>query len=274
MPALQMAGIRQMLGGTLYVIYFLGKGRVLPRGKEWIFIIVLSTLNFTLTNGLGTWGVKYISAGLGSIIAAIFPLWLVIFGLFKSEKLPLKAIVGIILGFGGICVIFFDHLADFLDPKFTFGIIISVTATLTWAFGTLYTKKQALEFNPYFSIGLQMMMAGAALLTIAYGSGENIPVDKIPWQSWGAISYLVLFGSVVSFVAYLYALQNLPTQYVSVYAYINPVVAVILGSIIFHEKLTIFIAAGGAITLYGVFLVNQAFRKRSQHRALSAQTSS
>ncbi|HYK57139.1 MAG TPA: DMT family transporter, partial [Flavisolibacter sp.] len=85
MPALQMAGIRQFLGGLLYVIFFMAKGARFPKGKEWRSIFILSFLNFALSNGLSTWGVKYISAGLGSIIGAIFPLWLVVIGLFTSK---------------------------------------------------------------------------------------------------------------------------------------------------------------------------------------------
>jgi drug/metabolite transporter (DMT)-like permease len=88
-----------------------------------------------------------------------------------------------------------------------------------------------------------------------------VPLDVIPWQSWSAIAYLVVFGSVISFIAYLYALQHLPTEQVSIYAYMNPVVAVVLGSMIFHEKLTVFIAIGGMVTLYGVYLVNKVFRE-------------
>ncbi len=78
MPALQMAGMRQFMGGVLFIVYFLLKKQQLPRGKQWITILILSLLNFMLSNGLSTWGVKYISSGLGSIISAIFPLWVVI----------------------------------------------------------------------------------------------------------------------------------------------------------------------------------------------------
>ncbi|HEY6063885.1 MAG TPA: EamA family transporter, partial [Chitinophagaceae bacterium] len=92
MPALQMASIRQMIAGLLYVGFFLYKKIPLPKGKEWIPVLVLSFLNFILSNGLSTWGVKYISAGLGSIMGATFPLWLVVIGLFTSkEKIPQKA---------------------------------------------------------------------------------------------------------------------------------------------------------------------------------------
>jgi drug/metabolite transporter (DMT)-like permease len=262
MPALQLAGIRQSIGGLLYVIYFLGKGRTLPRGKEWGPILILSLLNFALSNGLSTWGVKYITAGLGSIIAATFPLWIVIINLFTARsKIPVKAVIGLLLGFTGVCVIFYEHLADFLNADFRLGILLSLGASWTWAFGTLYTKQQAAAFNPYFSLGLQMLISGFITTIIAQSFGQTIPIQDIPWQSWTAIAYLASFGSVISFIAYLYALQNLPTEQASVYAYINPIVAVLLGSLLFNEKLTLFIAAGGAITLLGVHLINSAFRK-------------
>jgi len=262
MPALQMAGIRQLLGGTVYIIFFISKGIQFPKGKQWWPIIVLGFLNFVLSNGLSTWGVQYITAGLGSIIGAIFPLWIVIIGFFRSaSKVPVKAVIGLLVGFAGICIIFYGHLNDFLNPNFRLGILFSITATWSWAFGTLYTKKKAKDFNPYLSLGLQMFISGIALLCIVYSTGLTVPLDVIPWQSWSAIAYLVVFGSVISFIAYLYALQHLPTEQVSIYAYMNPVVAVVLGSMIFHEKLTVFIAMGGLVTLYGVYLVNKVFRE-------------
>jgi drug/metabolite transporter (DMT)-like permease len=176
--------------------------------------------------------------------------------------IPVKAVLGLLLGFTGVCVIFYEHLADFLQPEFRFGILLSLAASWTWAFGTLYTKQQAAAFNPYFSLGLQMLISGILTSVIAVASGQTVAIQEIPWQSWTAIAYLAIFGSVISFIAYLYALQNLPTQQVSIYAYINPIVAVVLGSLIFDEKLTVFIVVGGAITLLGVHLINQAYRKR------------
>lgn len=262
MPPLQLSGIRQLLAGTLYIIYFVAKGAKWPRGREWYTIGVLSFLNILCSNGLTTWGVQYISAGLGAIIAATFPLWMVIIGLFSSkERIPTAALKGFLLGFGGICLIFYEHLHDFLNPEFLFGISISISAAWTWALGTIFTKREARDFNPYFSLGLQMFLAGAALLSTSYVTGNIIPASDIPWQSWAAIGYLVIFGSVVAFVAYIYALQHLSVEQMSIYAYMNPIVAVILGSLLFGEHLTGFIIAGGAVTLYGVYMINTALRK-------------
>ncbi|MGQ0740174.1 MAG: DMT family transporter [Bacteroidota bacterium] len=261
MPALQLAGIRQLIAGLLYVGFFLYRRIPLPKGKEWIPVLVLSLLNFILSNGLSTWGVKYISAGLGSIMGAIFPLWLVVIGLFISkEKLPQKAIMGLLLGFSGVCVIFYDHWNGFLNPDFMKGIILSLIATWTWAFATLYTKKQAVNFNPYFSLGLQMVISGVCLFSFTHANGTAIQLSAIPWQSWASIAYLIVFGSLIAFICYLYALQNLPTEQASIYAYINPIVAVLCGWIIFEERITLYIIIGGAVTLAGVYLVNKAFK--------------
>jgi len=137
---------------------------------------------------------------------------------------------------------------------------LSLIATWTWAFATLYTKKQAASFNPYFSLGLQMVIAGFSLFVFTNITGNAVPVTAIPWQSWAAIAYLIIFGSLIAFICYLYALQNLPTEQASIYAYINPIVAVLCGWLIFSEKITIFITIGGLVTLLGVYLVNKAFK--------------
>ena len=263
MPALQLAGIRQLAGGLLYAIYFMSKGRVLPKGKEWRPIIILAVLNFVLSNGLSTWGVKYISAGLASIIGATYPLWVVVIAIFGSKtKLPLKSIVGFLLGFTGICIIFYEHLEDFLNKDFVFGIAISFIATWSWAYGTLYTKEQAKTFNPYFSLGLQMIIAGSVLLVVTKSTNMWIPIATIPWQSWASIGFLLVFSSIISFLAFLYALQHLSAQQTAIYAYINPLVAILFGWLLLQEKMNVHMIFGTLITLAGVYLVKREFKKQ------------
>lgn len=261
MPALQLAGIRQFIGGFLFVAYFVFKKAPWPKGKQWKAIFILSILNFVLSNGLSTWGVKYISSGLGAIIGAIFPLWIVFITLFRGERIARLSILGLIISFSGVCVIFFDHLGDLLKPDFRFGIFLSLMATVSWAFGSLYTKKKATSFNPYFSLGLQMLISSTILLAITGATGTGISITSIPANSWLAIGYLTIIGSILTFIAFIYALQKLPPELNSIYAYINPIVAVLLGAIIFGEPLTIAIAIGGGVTLCGLYLVNYSIRK-------------
>lgn len=261
MPGLQLAGIRQFIGGFLYVSYFLYKKTPWPKGKQWKTIFILSILNFVLSNGLSTWGVKYISSGLGAIIAAIFPLWIVFITVFRGEKIARLAVLGLIISFAGVCVIFYDHLGDFLNPGFRFGIFLSLLSTVTWAFGTLYTRKKAASFNPYFSLGLQMLISSVFILAVTEATGTGVTIASIPANSWWAIAYLVIIGSILTFIAFIYALQKLPPELTSIYAYINPIVAVLLGSLIFGETLTMAIAMGGGVTLCGLYMVNYSMRR-------------
>jgi drug/metabolite transporter (DMT)-like permease len=261
MPALQLAAIRQFIGGGLYILFFLFKKTPWPKGKQWKSILILSILNFVLSNGLSTWGVKYISSGLGAIIGAIVPLWIVIITFFRGERLMRLTVTGLIISFGGVCVIFYDHLSDFMIADFRFGIFISLISTLTWAFGSLYTKKKAASFNPYFSLGLQMFLSSILLFAFTGATGTSVSLSSIPAISWWSIAYLVIFGSVLTFIAFIYALQHLPAEINSIYAYINPIVAVILGSAVFGEPLTIALAVGGGVTLLGLYLVNYSLRK-------------
>jgi drug/metabolite transporter (DMT)-like permease len=261
MPALQLVAIRQFLGGFLYISYFLFKKAPWPKGKQWKTIIILSILNFVLSNGLSTWGVKYISSGLGAIIGACVPLWIVIITFFRGERLSRLSVMGLVISFSGVCVIFYDHLSDFLIPSFRFGIIISIISTLTWAFGTLYTKKKAATFNPYFSLGLQMFISSILVFAYTGATGISVRLSEIPAISWWSIAYLVVFGSILTFIAFIYALQNLPAEISTVYSYINPIIAVLLGALIFGEILNAAIAIGGGVTLFGLYLVNYSLRR-------------
>ena len=260
-PGIQMAAIRQFIAGSLYIIFFLFTKSTWPKGKQWNTIVILAILNFTLSNGLSTAGVKYISSGLGAIIAAIFPIWIVIISFFRGERIAQLAVIGVFVSFGGVCIIFYEYLSDFLIPDFRLGIFLSVLATITWAFGTLYTKKKAASYNPYFSLGFQMFISSILLFAYNGATGISVSLSEIPADTWLAIAYLVIVGSLITFTIFIYSLQNLPPEVSSIYAYMNPVVAVLLGSIIFGEALSISIAIGGIVTLFGLYLVNQSIRR-------------
>ncbi|MBC7884215.1 MAG: EamA family transporter, partial [Saprospiraceae bacterium] len=198
-------------------------------------------------------------------------LWLVIILTIRGgNKIPALAWIGILLGFGGVCVVFYDHLRELFDPSFQLGVALGLSAALAWAFGTIYTKEFALDFNPYHSIGWQMLISGITLNILATTTGNTIPVTEITLYTWGAIAFLVIVSSIIAFIAYLYALQKLPTSLVSVYAYINPIVAVITGSIFLDERVTLIMIVGAVITLAGVYIVNNTLRKDLDKRIESS----
>lgn len=260
MPALQLVAIRQFLGGCLYLGFFIFKKATWPKGKQWNTIVILSLLNFVLSNALSTWGVKYISSGLGAIIGALFPLWIVLISYFRGISLARLSIVGLVISFCGICLVFYDYLPDFFRPNFRFGLFLSIVSTLTWAFGTLYTREKAASFNPYFSMGIQMFLSSLLLFIITGATGTAIQITAIPAVAWWSISYLVIIGSVLTFIAFIYCLQHLPVELNSIYAYINPIVALLIGAFLFNEPLTVKIILGGMVTLLGLFVVNRSIK--------------
>ena len=125
----------------------------------------------------------------------------------------------------------------------------------------LLTAKQAKDTNPYFSLGWQMLISGILLNIISYITGNIVSIRNLPSEAWLSVGYLVLIGSVIAFGAYVFALKRLPAALVTVHAYINPIVALIIGSLLMNEILTIHIVFGTLATLLGVFLVNNSFRK-------------
>jgi drug/metabolite transporter (DMT)-like permease len=265
MPALQMSGIRQLIGGGIYIIYFRFKGFKWPTRAALLQFTWMSVVMFVVSNGLSTWSVKYIPSGLGAVIGAISPIWIAVFSLFmfKDSRINRTTSVGLLLGFGGIVVIFYEYIDAIFNSSFSIGLMMGLVATMTWGLGTLFTVKHAQNINPYYSIGWQMFLSGLILTAIAGVTGQLIPIADIPAVSWYAIAYLVITGSIIAFAAFIYALKRLPAAQASVYAYINPVVAVVIGSLLNNEKLTMMIALGTMITLFGVYLVNTGFRKSS-----------
>lgn len=170
-------------------------------------------------------------------------------------------IVGFVIGFIGVLTIFYDYLGQLQSKSFVFGVVLALLSTLSWSFGTVYTAKQKPPIDILFSVGLQMLIAGIIILIICGITGKYINPANVGQDSWLAISYLVVFGSLVAYSSYVFAISKLPATLVSVYAYINPVVAVLLGWVLLSEKMNANMLFGTLITLGGVYLVNHEFKK-------------
>lgn len=261
---LYFAGIRQMIAGLCFILFFvIRKKAVFPRPKQWIYLFAMGFLMFVISNGFTIWGVKYINSGLGAILGALFPLFVAIIDwkLGQKAKPNLTSSIGLLLGITGVAIIFYEHLADFANAGFRFGILLSLTACFTWAVGTIITTRNLINLDRYYALGWQMLIAGSILNIISHKAGFSIPLSKVTVHTWLSIAYMVLFASVVAFVAFLYSLQHLPTTLASIYAYINPVVAVALGHFVLAESWSLALLVGALVTLAGVYLVNRGFNK-------------
>jgi drug/metabolite transporter (DMT)-like permease len=263
-PALQMASIRQLIAGALFVSFFLFIKKVaLPTAKQFRWLFVMALLMFVSANGLSTWSIKFIPAGLSALIGALYPLCVVIIEklFYKSKKLTALTFVGLFLGIAGIVIVFYEHAFHHSDSGFLFGVLLSAIAMLSWSVGTIFIARNKVEINPYYGLGWQMLIGGFLLLIITSLSGHNVPFNMIPGKAWLVIAYLVILGSVVAFVAFIYSMKKLSAPVAALYAYVNPLVAMVTAHLFLGEKLSMNILWGSIVTLAGVFLVNYSIKK-------------
>ena len=263
-PALQLTYIRQFLAGTIFLSYFLFiKKSPLPTVKDFKSIAVMAALMFLSANGLSTWGLKYIPTGLASLIGALYPLSVVLIEwvFYKKRDVSVLTFVGLLIGIGGVGFVFYENMFTHIDPNLFFGLILSIIAMLSWSLGTVFLSRHHLSVDPYFGMGWQMVIGSAMLFVFAHIAQDPIPLATISIKSWLSISYLVIIGSVISFIAFIYSLKRLPVAISSLYAYVNPIVAMIIAAILLKEKLTVSIVIGTIITLIGVYLVNYSVRR-------------
>lgn len=265
MPALQMAYIRQFIAGLGFVVYFLLVKKIhIPTRKQFAWLFMLAILMFVFANGLSTWSLAYIPTGLGALIGALYPLSVVIIErmFFKSQKMTALTFLGLFLGIGGVGIVFYENAFAHNGPSFFFGIILALIAMLSWSLGTIFIARNRANINPYYGTGWQMLISSFILFIWAEAGGQTIPFQAITWQAWSAIIYLVIFGSIISFIAFIYSMNRLPAAIASLYAYLNPLVAMVIAAILLHEQLTIHIVWGALVTLAGVFMVNYSIKKK------------
>ena len=264
MPGLFVAGVRQFASGLIMVSFFLIRGFHLPSWSDLKKISLQGILMLCIANGLLTWSLEYISSGLAAIIAALNPLFITFFtmALSRCAKITRRMLAGIIIGFVGIVAIFYNYIGQLHNNAFLFGVILALLSTLTWAFGTVYTAKQKLSIYILFNVGFQMLIGGSVMLLVCFVSGKYVNLAETGFVTWYALLYLVIFGSLVAYSAYVFAISKLPATLVSMYAYINPVVAVALGWLLLQEQLNANMIFGTLITLSGIYLVNREFKKQ------------
>lgn len=264
MPPLQMASIRQFFGGICFVVYFIAIKRLaLPTRRQFAWLIVMAILMFVFANGLSTWSLLYIPTGLSALIGALYPLSVVIIErvFYRNRNMNLLTFTGLLLGIFGIGIVFYESAFAHQPAGFYLGIFLSVLAMLSWSVGTIFIARNKLKINPYYGTGWQMLIGSGILYIVAYGTQPTIPLGALSLKVWLVITYLVLGGSLLSFVAFIYSMKKLSPAVSSLYAYFNPLVAMVTAALLLNERLTMNILWGALVTLSGVFLVNYSIKQ-------------
>ena len=260
-PPFFHAGIRFLISGLVLVIWQRAAGQSLPTRKQWISAAIIGTLLLLGGNGLVAWAEQSIPTGIAALIIASVPMFLVIGEAIRPNgvKPNWQGVVGLLIGFGGIIILVgpseFSGSATKLNP---FGVVALLGACLFWATGSIYSKTADLPKSSLMSTGAQMLVASISLFIVSLLSGElkGWDITAVSARSLYGLSYLILVGSLVGFASYGWLLQNAPISLVSTYAYVNPLVAVLLGTLFVNEVLEPRIWLATGIIIGAVIFIN------------------
>lgn len=263
-PPFLFVAIRQLTAGLILLSYFVViKKEKLPNSKE-LFRICLAGAFFILgANTLMTWSEVYISSGLAALLATFLPFYILFinFILGKVEKLNFYGYIGLILGAVGMVLIFYDSIQDLFEPNYLKGICFIVLASMSWAIGSVYMKNTEIKTISIFASSIQMVTMGTIILCISLSTEQYTNLD-VNIKNFYALGYLIVFGSIIGYGSFIYSVSLFPSTFFSIYAYINTLVAVILGVIILNEKITLFTIFSICLTILGVFLVGKGYAKK------------
>ncbi len=178
--------------------------------------------------------------------------------IFYKEKVKPIILLALLIGFAGVATILLSFSKEIEGSgNFLFGVLITLLSVFTWTSGTLVSTKNKLKINPYEGIGWQMLFGGMMLYISSMLFEQQVAIATIPLKAWAYFLYLTAIGSIFCFVCYLYALKSLPISLVSIYVYINPIVALGLGFLMINETVTPQIVIGACITFIGIYLVKR-----------------
>ena len=273
-PPFLFAGVRQTIAGLILMLIALLVSRQKDVSRQNILRqMLVGFLMLTIGNGGVTYGEKYIPSGIAALLCSMMPLFAVLFNLLSSKKDHFNAAIGfgLLLGVCGVGLIFRHNLADMTKPAYIAGMLAVLFATCGWALGSIINKKHVAPVNPFFNSGLQLLFGGLFMLLLSPAADSY--KDFQLWNKEGieALLYLIVFGSVLAYAAYMYALSALPVGIATIYAYINPLIAVIVGSLFLKEEVNIYTGMAFVTIAVSVYLVNRGYRK--QHNAEQRLTS-
>lgn len=172
-----------------------------------------------------------------------------------------KTLLGVVLGGIGVVLIFRDNLKDLGNRDYLLGILAVFGASLCWTLGTMYIKKNSTHTDALVNIAIQMCSGGVVLLAVSFFVGRPVSLSSVSPESLWALSYLIVFGSLITYLCYVYAVGKLPVGVVSVYTYINPFIAIVIGHFWLHERITGITALAFGATLGGVYFINRGYLK-------------
>ncbi len=257
-----MAGLRFLVAGLIMLAAcVLTRRRVALSGGDFVRQTVVAVLLLSVSNVTLCWAEQYVRTGLASLITASIPIWFLVLDtwILRGERLAARGLVGLALGVVGIFVLLWPKLisAGGHGQMELFASVCLIASSFVWAVGSVLSRRWQGNLDAFSTTAWQMMIAGGVNVGIAFLLGEPARAN---WSAQGlaAIAYLVVFGSLLGYTAYVWLLKHVPTSKVGTYAYVNPVIAVFLGWYFLNERVDGYILAGTAIVIIAVALATSS----------------
>jgi len=256
-PPFLLAGVRFLIAGTLLFGFLRLRGVAAPTWRQWRNAAFVGTLLLGLGNGLVCFAEERVSSGIAAVAVASMPLFAALFGRWYGHQTNRRETLGLLIGFAGVVVL---NLGGDLSGS-RIAALALLLAAAAWAFGSVWSKQQDMPAGP-MNTAAQMLCGGAALLLMGFGGGERLPAHPALHANL-ALAYLVVFGSLIGFSAYLYVLKHARPVLATSYAYVNPPVAVLFGMLLAGEHIGPLELSGMAVILLGVATITLARQKRT-----------
>lgn len=254
LPPVFAAGARFSIAGILLLGFMLARGDPNPTARQWRNLLVLSLLMFVAEYGPLFWAEKFVPSGIVSVLAATIPIITLVLEIFilRQQKWHARLAAATLLGFGGVGILLLPGGPQHFPLLPCLAILCGCT---TWSLGSVLSRSMDLPKARPVTAGATMMLGGGILLMISAGLGEMHPMPHVSLRGAMAMLYLIVFGSLLAFTAFVWLLAHMPATRVSSHAYVNPIVAVALGYFAAGELVTMRTLAGTALVLVSVFMI-------------------
>jgi drug/metabolite transporter (DMT)-like permease len=260
-PPHLMAAIRFLTAGVLLYAWIRYRGVEAPTLLQWRSAVIVGAFLLLAANASVAWAEQRVASGLTALLVASVPLWMVGMDWARSGNRPaMQVIAGLALGIGGVGLLVAPSLSGHGQAIDLVGAVVLILASASWAWGSIYSKSAPLPESPFMAAAQEMIAGGVLLLLTAaiVGQFHGFRPSQVSPRAWFSLLYLIVFGSLVGFAAYIWLLNSTAVARVGTYAYVNPVVAVLLGWAVLAEPITTRTVIAALVIVVAVALVNSA----------------
>jgi drug/metabolite transporter (DMT)-like permease len=266
-PPLLFAAMRFVVAGAVLFGWMLAKGERLPNGRQWRSVLVIASMIFVLDYGLLFWAEQRIASGIAAVMLAMIPAFMALAEIIflRTQKLTVRLAIALLIGICGVAVLM-SHSFDLGGVAIeTTGAIALIVASLSWAVASVLTRVLPLPASKVMSSGAQMLTGGVLLVVaaLAFGEFRRFHPASVSRGAWLALLYLIVAGSIIGFTAYVWLIHHESPTKVATYAYVNPVVAVVLGYFLGGETLGLRTILGTVFVLISVVVITTAGAKKA-----------